>query len=212
MEIPPQTYTKKPSASPEYRRAFQDRARIRASAFTIQDPLARTDIRLKATWYQDLPVVKALAAWLIMDTVASFAFSSPAELLKISYKRHPQKEQHYVGIFTLELSRLPLDLKEIKSSAIRAMVKEFISRYSLTIETSPFFVENKSVGIADNMGAINFLAEANDAREALLKLREPEENIQLLLVDQLKNKLKKSTFLKTSFTKSAEELANNLVK
>gem|GEM_PF-5417485 len=188
------------------------RTRLAPSVFTVREPNKKVAIWFKGTTYQARAIM-AIAANIIDRIVTETDYSTPKSIVKISYRRSMGNPQHYIGIFTLDFSRLNLEsyLSMIREPALREEVRKSFSRILVKIKTTPFKMPDEHIELVNDIGLINLISEAQNAEAALARLREPERQIMDHLADQLETKLAKTTFLKTQFIKSAETLIKRLL-
>ena len=182
------------------------RVRLAQSHFSTKDPVRRVSLRFKAQRLADIPVVNALVASYLDQIVSSMHKLNPKNIIKVSYRKDQDTSQHYIGIFTLDLARVSVDLSLIKDAALRKEVKDKLAKLSLSIETTPFFVPDDNIDLTSDMGLISFVSEAENLEAALAKLREPQNKILNHLADELETKLAKPAFLRTQFLKASETL------
>jgi hypothetical protein len=155
----------------------------------------------------------AIAAHIVDLIITDTDYSAPEKIIRISYKRDNGQPQHYIGIFTLDFSRINLDsyLSMVRDDGMREEIRRAFGKILVRIKTNPFYMPNENLELVDNIGLINMIGEAEDAAVALAKLREPDQKIMGHLARQLEAKLGKEKFLQTQFVKSSEILIRKLL-
>ncbi len=183
------------------------RIRLTESAFLTGNEQTMVQITFKGRNYANVPVLRALTALYIDQIIAELNFDKPKTLFEdqitISYRKDPAP-QIYIGVFTLELGKLPIKYSMITDPAIRKRVATAIARLTLSIETSPFFIPDEEVDMIGDAGILKLLGESTDPVKTLAELKEPKEKILSYLG-------KKINFIRTQFLIRSEIIIGKLL-